>query len=185
MNSKNLLHAILALVLLTTFSLSVPSRAEAQCGQNGTSMTAPMPGAVSKNPNWKISLPWESSKTFRVLVGYGEGEHAKRMDLHALDFNLGLNDEVRPIANGKVVYAGSATGGWSPYGKIVFLDHENGYQTLYAHLNYIASGITAGTRVDPNRTIGGAGGTGGWQVHLHLALYKDALFYDSPTAKGP
>jgi len=65
-----------------------------------------------------------------------------------------------------VVYAGWVTGG---YGNMVMIDHGNGYQTLYAHLNSINT--ACGSSVYQGTIIGQAGSTGNSTgPHLHFEI---------------
>lgn len=67
--------------------------------------------------------------------------------------------------------------GISPvYGKYVIVDHENGYETFYAHLRTIlwvdvTNQKTEGERVIKGQAIGIIGGTGiSTGVHLHYEV---------------
>jgi murein DD-endopeptidase MepM/ murein hydrolase activator NlpD len=64
--------------------------------------------------------------------------------------------------------------GWTDvgYGLMVVIDHNNGMQTLYAHLNEIF--VEAGTAVTQGQTIGTVGATGrATGPHLHLEVIVD------------
>lgn len=81
----------------------------------------------------------------------------------------------RPVAasdSGTVVYTG-----WSPvgYGNLIVLDHGNGFQTYYAHLNSIW--VATGQWVTQGANIGGMGTTGRSSgPHLHFEIrYGGAL----------
>jgi murein DD-endopeptidase MepM/ murein hydrolase activator NlpD len=157
--------------------------------QVAAGLTWPLPGAVSK-PSWfAIEPPWQDGLRRKIINGYGSGLHQNTNspyasnDYYALDFDLWLDETVYPIANGTVVYAGFAAGGWAGYGRIVFVDHGNGYQSLYAHLNSVE--VAAGTYVTTTTRLGGAGNSGTNEVHLHLALYKGASFQNLPGSIGP
>jgi murein DD-endopeptidase MepM/ murein hydrolase activator NlpD len=68
-----------------------------------------------------------------------------------------------------VVYAG-----WNDYGygNLVILDHGNGWQSLYAHLNTV--GVGCGQSVFQSSTIGGMGCTGNCTgTHLHFEMQSD------------
>ncbi|MGP1274785.1 MAG: peptidoglycan DD-metalloendopeptidase family protein [Caulobacterales bacterium] len=58
------------------------------------------------------------------------------------------------------------------FGNYIRLRHSNGYQTVYAHLNSIARGVRAGTRVTQGQTIGYVGTTGASTgPHLHYEVH--------------
>lgn len=158
-------------------------------------LTTPVPCAVAKPSGLQITPPWAPGVTHTIWHGYGTGKHLnachlyKSNDQFALDFDLTLGESVRPIAPGIVKYAGPATGGWDGYGNIVFIEHivdGVAYHSLYAHLNSV--NVTKGQSVQRSTTIGGAGWSGlsdPSATHLHLAVYKGALFQESPSGTGP
>jgi murein DD-endopeptidase MepM/ murein hydrolase activator NlpD len=56
------------------------------------------------------------------------------------------------------------------YGKHIIISHDNGYKTLYAHLNSFS--VKQGDRVARGRKIGEAGNTGySTGPHLHFGMY--------------
>ena len=60
--------------------------------------------------------------------------------------------------------------GWNyGYGKMVRIDHGNGYRSLYAHLSSI--GIRAGQKVSRGQVLGNMGASGrAYGTHLHLEI---------------
>lgn len=148
-----------------------------------------VPGSAEKTEAFDITPPWTPGVTHKITQAYGSGLHDRvndaraNNDYYAVDADLSINEDVFPVAPGRVVYAGAASGPWASYGNIVFIDHQNGYQSIYAHLQGVA--VRTGQLVDPGVKIGGAGGTGGWPVHLHFAVYKGASFYNTPLGIGP
>jgi len=84
----------------------------------------------------------------------------------AIDIAGQIGNQVWAADNGVVVYAGWSNYG---YGNLVVIDHGNGWQTLYAHLNSIAIGC--GQSVYQGDVIGGLGTTGNSSgAHLHFEL---------------
>ncbi|NQD66381.1 M23 family metallopeptidase, partial [Bacillus haikouensis] len=70
---------------------------------------------------------------------------------------------------GVVVSAGWDDGG---YGNKVVIDHQNGYKTIYAHLDSIS--VSAGQTIGRGEKIGIMGATGeSTGVHLHIEVYKN------------
>jgi murein DD-endopeptidase MepM/ murein hydrolase activator NlpD len=56
------------------------------------------------------------------------------------------------------------------YGKYIIMTHDNGYKTLYAHLNSYS--VNRGDRVARGRKIGESGNTGySTGPHLHFSIY--------------
>lgn len=126
-------------------------------------------------------------------------------DCYALDFvNMTRDTAIYPAFAGTVVYAGCATGGWWHYGQIVYIERKLGdnhvYGALYTHLTTITPVVRAAAHsnatISANTQLGTAGNTvtvgtecsnpdpKGMVVHLHFALYRDAIFRPG-TDGGP
>jgi len=64
-------------------------------------------------------------------------------------------------------------------GKHVLIEHENGYQTLYAHLDTVAEGVIPGSRIPQGAAIGTLGRTGSViEPQLYFELRKDSIPVD-------
>lgn len=75
---------------------------------------------------------------------------------------------IKAADNGKVVSAGYSGG----YGNKVVIDHNNGLQTVYAHLDSIA--VSAGQVVSQGQKLGVMGNTGNSTgTHLHFEVYEN------------
>ncbi|NKB68812.1 MAG: peptidoglycan DD-metalloendopeptidase family protein [Candidatus Latescibacteria bacterium] len=84
------------------------------------------------------------------------------------DYAAPRGTPVWATAAGKVIYA--ATKG--SFGKLVEIEHANGYRTRYAHLSSI--GVKHGQYVNQHTTVGRVGSTGrATGPHLHYELIKD------------
>ena len=76
-------------------------------------------------------------------------------------------DPIYASAEGTVSFAGNARG----YGTVIYLEHADGYQTRYAHLDRMLVGN--GQRVTQGQQIGKLGNTGiGTGPHLHFEIRK-------------
>jgi murein DD-endopeptidase MepM/ murein hydrolase activator NlpD len=101
--------------------------------------------------------------TERWIVGYDYNPGANHP---AIDIAGSTGSPVWASDNGVVVYAGWSNYG---YGNLIVVDHGNGWQTLYAHLNSISVGC--GQSVNQGQAIGGLGSTGNSSgAHLHFAM---------------
>jgi murein DD-endopeptidase MepM/ murein hydrolase activator NlpD len=75
------------------------------------------------------------------------------------------------------------------FGNYIRIQHANGYETAYAHLNGFARGIRAGARVQQGQTIGYVGTTGrSTGPHLHYEVHLNGrptnpMALDLPTGK--
>lgn len=66
------------------------------------------------------------------------------------------------------------------YGNYILINHENGYQTRYAHLAYNTITVSKGDRVAKGQIIGYMGATGyAFGGHLHFEIIKDGVHIDS------
>jgi hypothetical protein len=147
---------------------------------------------ITKPSNFTIVPPFRGSTTITTNSRAHTDNSAKpgwAQDFNAIDFMMPLNADVRPIAGGRVVYAGMAAGNavrctqWANLGRIIYIDHGNGYTSLYAHLN--SATVKAGDTVTTNTVIGKVGKTtcannAGMAVHLHVAAYRNANFAGGP-----
>lgn len=77
--------------------------------------------------------------------------------------------------NGRVLVAGWPDG--SGYGNRVIIDHGNGYQTLYAHMQKIY--VTSGQTVRRGDQLGQMGSTGrSTGTHLHFEIHRNGTKLD-------
>lgn len=93
--------------------------------------------------------------------------------MHAgIDFRGAVGSPARATARGKVIKAGWNGG----YGRMVEIDHGNGYTTRYAHLSKIL--VNVGDEVEVGDVVGKVGSSGrSTGPHLHYEVRKngDAL----------
>ena len=111
-----------------------------------------------------------------VYKGYGFPGH------EGVDIRTRMDAPVRAVANG-MVGKRTTTGN---YGNAARVNHNGGWQTLYAHLSGF-SGITEGSAVRAGDVLGYAGSTGNSTgVHLHLTLSHETQSYtDSDGNRWP
>ncbi|MGE0501805.1 MAG: M23 family metallopeptidase [Rhizobiaceae bacterium] len=93
--------------------------------------------------------------------------------MHAgMDFRAPANSPARATAPGKVVKAGWAGG----YGRMVEIDHGNGFSTRYAHLKKIR--VKVGQPVEIGTLVGNVGSSGrstGPHLHYEVRRNGDAI----------
>ncbi|MFC7061090.1 peptidoglycan DD-metalloendopeptidase family protein [Halobacillus seohaensis] len=83
------------------------------------------------------------------------------------------NRTIKAADNGKIIEAGKD----GAYGNKVIVDHNNGYKTIYAHLESID--VSVGDTVEKGSTLGKMGTTGrSTGVHLHFEVYKNGSLED-------
>ncbi len=113
---------------------------------------------------WPVSSGWISS-------GFGERNDpftGKRAQHEGLDFAGIRGSEVLGVASGVVIWSGSKQG----FGKLLEIDHGNGYITRYAHNDELL--VKAGDGIKAGQMIAKMGATGrASSPHVHFeVLYQ-------------
>lgn len=107
--------------------------------------------------------------------GYREHPTLKRREFHrGSDMKAKMNTPVYAPADAVVEFAGPHKS--SGYGKLIILDHNYGFKTLYAHLNKVA--IKSGTFIAKGDLIGYTGNSGmsnGPHLHYEVRFVQRAL----------
>ncbi|OXM14483.1 M23 family metallopeptidase [Paenibacillus herberti] len=100
---------------------------------------------------------------YRITSTYGSrwGRLHKGLDLVG-------GSAIKAADDGVVEFAGKKNG----YGNAIIIDHNNGYKTLYAHLDSLS--VKTGQTVDRGQRMGVMGNTGNSTgIHLHFEIYKN------------
>ena len=123
-----------------------------------------------------LSAPLEFS---RVSSGFSMRMHPILRTWRAhlgTDFAAASGTPARTVGDGTVSFAGVQGG----YGNVVFVQHRNGHETVYAHLSQI--NVTPGQAVSQGQTIGLVGQTG-WATgpHLHFEFRVNGVHQDPMT----
>jgi murein DD-endopeptidase MepM/ murein hydrolase activator NlpD len=108
----------------------------------------------------------------------------KRVMPHeGIDYAAAPGTTVWAAADGVVTFAGTR----GANGNLIALEHAGGYETFYAHLLRMASGIKRGAKVRQRQPIGAVGSTGrSTGPHLHFGLKRHGNFVDPATQlNGP
>lgn len=90
-----------------------------------------------------------------------------------VDLASNKGNKIKSMAEGKVTRAGVVSG----YGKMVEIDHGNGFKTKYAHMNAIY--VKKGQMINQDQTIGEVGSTGrSTGPHLHYEVLYGGVNLD-------
>jgi LysM repeat protein len=114
-------------------------------------------------PGNKATEEWAWPVTGRITDTFGtrQGNHK------GLDIAAPLGDHIYAVEEGivkKSYYKGS-------YGHVVFIEHPNGYETVYAHLS--KRNVQEGEKVVKGQLIGHIGSTGNSTgPHLHFEVHN-------------
>ncbi|MGA3186994.1 MAG: M23 family metallopeptidase [Bryobacteraceae bacterium] len=128
-------------------------------------------GVGASTTTWRRRVPAKNGSTKSTVV--------KTINVPAYHFGVDMmapkGTDVHAVGDAKVSFAGRQSG----YGNVIILDHGRGYQTYYAHLSKIGTGIKAGVRVSRGDLIGLVGSTGhSTAPHLHFETRKDGRYLD-------
>ena len=115
--------------------------------------------------------PVKNEDLKRMASGYGMRIHPilKSWRMHnGMDFTAPTGTPIFASGNGKVVKAHRS----STFGKVVYIDHGYGYETIYAHMSNIVA--KKGQNVKRGDLIGYVGNTGRPAApHLHYEVHKN------------
>jgi len=118
---------------------------------------------------------WPVSRQVAVVTSvYGAPRgHARHQ---GIDLAAPAGTPVTATADGRVGFAGQS----GDYGRMVVIDHGNGWQTVYAHLKRIQ--VAKGERVRAGAVIGTVGKSGNATgTHLHYEVRRNG----QPVDPGP
>jgi murein DD-endopeptidase MepM/ murein hydrolase activator NlpD len=120
---------------------------------------------LNTRPNiWPVDGPLMSSFGQRTDPFSGEGALHKGVDISAP-----IGTPVRATADGVVTFADRSSG----YGRLVVVDHGNGFETYYAHLSHID--VIEGQEIRQGEFVGAVGASGrvtGPNLHYEVRIAK-------------
>ena len=110
------------------------------------------------------------SQRSRIASSFGLRTHpvsGKQKNHNGVDYPAPKGTPILATAHGKVSFIGAQRG----YGKVIYIDHNNGYSTVYAHQSRFQQGLTKGSVIQKGQVIGYVGATGvATGNHLHYEL---------------
>ncbi len=130
-------------------------------------------GSSTGSPNMKFSTPANG----RITARYGQKGKMWAAGYHrGTDYGVPDGSPVYAAADGKVVASAEGAGSNS-YGKFVRIDHGDGYETLYAHLQ--GANVYPGDTVKSGQVIARSGRSGHVKgPHLHFEVFKNKASID-------
>lgn len=166
-----------ALLTIVQFAIASPApsdRAEVVAGtESALPPAAPTQiGRVERKVRFTFPVADPSiNSSFGVTGGIRSRPHG------GIDFRARRGTPVLATAAGTVVAATEAYPEGAAYGTVVVLDHGDGWQTLYAHLDSYE--VEIGQRVAPGQHIARSGNTGQTTgPHLHLEMLHNGQRVD-------
>ncbi|WP_344675748.1 M23 family metallopeptidase [Sphingobacterium kyonggiense] len=112
-----------------------------------------------------LGKPHQGKITSRF--GYRRNPFTNRgLEMHSgIDIKGNVGELIKATAAGKVLHAGYK----GQYGKVVIIQHSNGWETRYAHLS--RTNVKVGQHIEAGQVIGNLGNTGrSTGPHLHYEL---------------
>jgi murein DD-endopeptidase MepM/ murein hydrolase activator NlpD len=98
------------------------------------------------------------------------------------DYAASRGTPIRSTGNGKIIFAGRKGG----YGNCIMIQHGQGIETLYGHMNGFAKGMRVGTKVSQGDVIGYVGSTGlASGPHLHYEFHVNGQVRNPVTVPLP
>ena len=120
-------------------------------------------------------MPVSNEDLKRTASGWGYRFHPiyKVRKMHyGMDFTAPIGTPVYSTGDGKVVETSGSKNSRVGFGLVVKVDHDFGYETLYAHLN--AFNVKVGQEVKRGDIIGYVGNSGGSTApHLHYEVHHN------------
>jgi murein DD-endopeptidase MepM/ murein hydrolase activator NlpD len=133
--------------------------------QDGKIVIANGDTALAKNGVESDYFPAYWSESLRQYINY-DGHNG-------YDFGISYVP-ILAAAGGTIRFADWSSGG---YGKMVLIDHQNGYVTLYGHLSKLE--VKRGDKVKAGQEIGISGSTGNSTgPHLHFSVFHNCQVTD-------
>lgn len=123
-----------------------------------------------------FSWPFASNVSYWISSRFGirtDGPFTSYEHHNGLDIVCARYTPIRAVDNGIVTYAGNR----GAFGNVVFVEHDGGLTTIYAHCDSLL--VTAGTKVLKDQVIARVGSTGQSNgYHLHFAVQKNGVYVD-------
>jgi len=158
-----------------------PAPAQPAPAQPAPTQPAPtQPAPAQQTPAQQAGSNWPAPGNFTInradKAGEGEGEfgtpRAGGRDHKGIDINGRVGDPIESFGPGKVIFSGTMRG----YGNTVVIQHDNGLQSLYAHLD--SRSVAVDARVTENTVIGRMGRSGNTpsagDTHLHFEIRENS-----------
>ncbi|MGL4362924.1 MAG: peptidoglycan DD-metalloendopeptidase family protein [Cellulosilyticaceae bacterium] len=120
-------------------------------------------GNVSANKSGKFMHPLNGAGRISSQYGNRGGGYHRGIDIAAPQ-----GTPIYASASGTVTYSGFNNGG---FGKLIIIDHGNGYQTYYAHNSALYAKV--GQKVSKGQSIAAVGSTGnssGNHIHFEIRI---------------
>ncbi len=122
----------------------------------------------------KISSPFDMHRMHPIL---------NRIRAHkGIDYAARIGTPVKTTGDGIVSFSGNK----GAYGQVIIIQHNDHFETLYAHMSDFRKGLAVGNHVKQGDVIGFVGQSGlATGPHLHYEFHVDGLYRDPESVKIP
>jgi len=146
-------------IIIPDGEMSIPTAQIKTSTKSGVSVKIPAAPAGKAVASGYFSKPVANG-----ILTQGYHDHYHALDI-SLPRGISMGAPILAAASGTVIVA-NGTGWNGGYGSLVIIQHDNGMQTLYAHLSRVD--VAVGATVSKGQKIGGMGSTGrSTGPHLH------------------
>jgi len=159
-----LLLPVVAVIILTQTGINIVS--DKLVSLNEITQTVEIRDPTSGKVITTINSPMVWPVTGVITLEFAKSDLPYQLSHTGIDIAGSMGDDIVPIMDGVVTYAGQTVIG---YGKHIMIDHGNQVTSLYGHLDKIL--VYKGEKVTINDVIGKRGSTG-WSTgpHLHFQI---------------
>ena len=99
-----------------------------------------------------------------------------------IDYAARVGTPIKTTGDGTIAFLGRK----GAYGQAIVIQHNEHYETLYAHMSSFKKGLAEGNHVKQGEVIGYVGQSGlATGPHLHYEFHVDGLYRDPETVKIP
>ncbi|MFU8789238.1 MAG: peptidoglycan DD-metalloendopeptidase family protein [Methylobacter sp.] len=99
-----------------------------------------------------------------------------------IDYAARVGTPIKTTGDGTITFLGRK----GAYGQAIVIQHNDHYETLYAHMSGFKKGLAEGAHVKQGDVIGYVGQSGlATGPHLHYEFHVDGLYRDPETVKIP
>ena len=99
-----------------------------------------------------------------------------------IDYAARVGTPIKTTGDGTITFLGRK----GAYGQAIVIQHNDRYETLYAHMSGFKKGLAEGNHVKQGEVIGYVGQSGlATGPHLHYEFHVDGLYRDPETVKVP
>lgn len=167
--------AIVAIALLLPALCAASVLLQPRVLDGSAAVPASAPASAAAAPQWQAPLAH-----LRVTSEFGSTNRPSGQPHRGMDFGAARGSAVLAPAGGTVTVSTDRYEGGARYGKVIVIDHGDGTQTLYAHLD--ARAVQAGDRVTAGQRIALSGATGKVTgPHLHFEVQRGGGQVDPRT----